>query len=559
MPNFSRADALRLSGPLFWLLLSVVVAFGAWFRLDQFFSQVLIDDEWHAVHQLLHSTPQRIALSFGYADYSIPLTLLYWWQASTFGLSEWSMRWPMLLAGLTTLVFLPWLTAQRLNRFSALALALLIAISPLLVVYSQTARPYALTVLLVWLSVWLFYRYCDNQGRKSWLVAMAYAVISALAVWLHLIVALFIAAPFILEAWRLVRLLRKNRTVFRQRLVCLLQLGLPAAMLTLALVLPPLLHDAGSLLSKTHKHHISLDTVMGTWHLWLGTSAWWLALIALILAIAGLFSVLRRFPEAVAVGLGALLTFALVTLMQPAWINHPQVLARYLLPALPLILLFIAAGFDQLRQWMGNWPTSLALLAFVLAIWLTSPLPDLLQTPNSHKTHAARIDELRPGKNETMAYMRQRPISPFWKALLNNPAGSLTIAAAPFSYQEFHWDAIFWEPASGQRVIPGFVLGLCANQRHGEVPANNRFHFNNVAYLASPQDLKKRGIDFILWQKPAYFGPAAVMTHKNLTGCGEKIRALYGPSFYEDNKIAVYSVTGKARHLRTPHPKGNTL
>ena len=50
---------------------------GAFFRIDQFSGQVLIDDEWHAVHQLLRLSPAQMFVDFGHADYSIPLGLLY--------------------------------------------------------------------------------------------------------------------------------------------------------------------------------------------------------------------------------------------------------------------------------------------------------------------------------------------------------------------------------------------------------------------------------------------------------------------------------------------------
>jgi len=534
-----------------WLTALAALAFGIWLRLDQIFAQVLIDDEWHAVHQLLKSTPDRIALSFGYADYSIPLTLLYWWEAATFGLSEWMMRWPMALAGMASLFFLPWITARRLNQFTAVAFLLLLAMSPLLIAFSQKARPYALNVLLVWLSVWLFYRYCDAPRQRRWWLGLAYALVSALAVWTHLIVALFIAAPFVLEGLRLFRLPKSER---KKHFLCLLSLALPAGALTLALTLPPLLHDAGSLLSKTHKHQVSLDTLIGAWHLWTGTASAWLAALTFFLSAIGLFRILHRFPEARAILAGLLMTLILVIVTQPAWINHPLVVARYLLPALPLALLGLAAAWDGLRQRTHPILAWFILAALATGLFYTSPLPALLKRPLSNKSHTALIYEFRPGKNEALDYMLQRPLSPFWKQLAHQPGGSQTVAVAPFAFESFHWDAIFWEPASGQRVIPGYLLGLCADTRHGEVPDNHRFRFANVAYLARPEDLKKRGVTLVLWQKPARFGKASSMTHKKLAGCGEKIRALYGAPVYEDDKIAVYPVNRTDTRLN-PLPK----
>jgi hypothetical protein len=39
-------------------------------------TQIVLDDEWHAIHKL-SSSYSNIFRSFGYADHSIPLTILY--------------------------------------------------------------------------------------------------------------------------------------------------------------------------------------------------------------------------------------------------------------------------------------------------------------------------------------------------------------------------------------------------------------------------------------------------------------------------------------------------
>ena len=98
-----------------WLLVMAMLI-GIWLRLDQFGAQVLIDDEWHAIHQLSKLGPTRMWLDFGHADYSIPLGLLYAVESSAFGLSEFAMRWPMLVCGLATLVLFPLYVAPRLGR-----------------------------------------------------------------------------------------------------------------------------------------------------------------------------------------------------------------------------------------------------------------------------------------------------------------------------------------------------------------------------------------------------------------------------------------------------------
>jgi predicted membrane-bound mannosyltransferase len=144
----------------FWLgVLGAAVLIGAWLRLEQIAIQVLINDEWHAVHQFIAHTPRQVCFDFGYADYSIPLGILDWYQAQWWGVSELTLRWPMLVRGLATLIVLPLHVAGRLGRPTAAVFALLIALSPLLVIFTRMARPYAITLLLGWVAHGAYQRY----------------------------------------------------------------------------------------------------------------------------------------------------------------------------------------------------------------------------------------------------------------------------------------------------------------------------------------------------------------------------------------------------------------
>ena len=85
---------------------------GTALRVWQLDIQILIDDEWHAVHRLLRASASDIATHLGYADYSIPLTLYYQGLHRTIGLSEWGMHVPPLLAGIGLLLVGPRLRAR---------------------------------------------------------------------------------------------------------------------------------------------------------------------------------------------------------------------------------------------------------------------------------------------------------------------------------------------------------------------------------------------------------------------------------------------------------------
>ena len=228
------------------ILVIIAIAIGTYVRFDQFLIQTLIDDEWHAVHQLLHSTPTKIATSFGHADYSIPLTLFYWFEAEYIGLSELLMRWPMMLFGLTTIIILPIYVYRYFGQLEAVVFGFLLSLSPVLTIYSRTARPYAITLFLCYFSIWAFYQYYQ-KSNKRWLYLIIYSVSTALAVWLHLIVAFFIFSPFAVE---IVRLVFNSNTDRIKNLIELITIGIPTLLLTFALVLPPLLHDFKALTVK---------------------------------------------------------------------------------------------------------------------------------------------------------------------------------------------------------------------------------------------------------------------------------------------------------------------
>src|SRR5258708_7950513 len=144
---------------LWFVSLALAIGAGVWLRLDQLASQLLLDDEWHAVYRVVHDAPGAVWLDFGHSDSSIPLTLLYLLEANVTGLSELGMRLPMLGAGLATLVLFPWYAARRVGHAEAVLFAAFLAISPLLYFFSRTARPYALTLLLVWVAHVAFRRY----------------------------------------------------------------------------------------------------------------------------------------------------------------------------------------------------------------------------------------------------------------------------------------------------------------------------------------------------------------------------------------------------------------
>ncbi|HZW74148.1 MAG TPA: hypothetical protein VFF43_11410, partial [Caldimonas sp.] len=225
-----------------WLvLLGVAIVAGAWLRWYQLGIQVLLDDEWHALHKLLVSNAADIATSFGYADHSIPLTLYYRFLWLHGGLSEWTIHFPMLVCGIALLALAPLALRRETSLAVRAAWVALLAISPLLVYHSRTARPYALTALLVPLAIVAFRRWWQaDRAATRW--AAAYVAATVLSGWLHATTLAFTLLPFAYHAVRSLVLARGgDRSGIGRAWRRLAALAVCTA-LALALVLaPPLL------------------------------------------------------------------------------------------------------------------------------------------------------------------------------------------------------------------------------------------------------------------------------------------------------------------------------
>ena len=530
------------------LLVMIAIAIGFYVRLDQFLIQTLIDDEWHAVHQLLQSTPAKIATSFGHADYSIPLTLLYWLEARLFGLSELLMRWPMMLFGLATIVVFPLYIYRHFSQEEAVLFGFLLALSPVLTIFSRTARPYAITLFLVYLAVWAFYqcyRKVDDRNSSNRLIYGAvYCLATAIAVWLHLIVVFFVFSPFVVEA---VRLLFKRNADRKRNFVLLVSIGVPALLLTSVLILPPLLSSLNALTVKAGSHLPSLDTVIGAVYIWLGTESGIMVIGCCVLALIGLPRLMKKSIITTNILVAFVFTFVLIVISQPAWVNHPFTLARYLLAIIPLLLLSVASGVYVLqntlvRRWNLQYSSFVYMtvsFGVIVGAIASSPLTGLVREPNSNTLHPVFYFEFRPENNEIDQYLLKHSYSDFWKSFSNFPPLSKKIAVAPWYFESHFWHAPKWEKASNQYVVPGFLLGLCVKERAGEVPDNPRFRFQNVSYLADPQDLKRRDISYIVYQKPNRLNIKTPYT--NISECDVALQKRYGRPIFEDEIIKVYN------------------
>jgi hypothetical protein len=548
----SGADA----SPLAITAVFAAVAIGTLLRLDQIGAQVLIDDEWHAVHQLLLHTPGEMLLDFAYSDYSIPLGILAWLESRAFGLSESLMRAPMLVCGIATLAAFPLYVARRLPPATVAVFAWLLAISPLLVIYSRMARPYAITLLLGWTAHAAFRRFWERPQAGA-TAGILYGVAATLATWLHPIIAPFVLAPF---AWAVFELRRVPESERRTQFLRLVGLALATCTVIAALVLPPLLVNPISMTLKSGVDSPNLETLAGAAYAWLGTAQGAVVVLCLALAALGVRDIARALPEARTGALGLALTFVAIVATRPAWSYNVISAARYLLPVVPLLLLAVAAGAVRVARWVGGATLPRRVLAAAIAmvpcvaLAAQSPLYDLLRRPNSQTMHLLYHFDFRPDRNPYLPYVEKIPLSLFWDSLAASPRDSLLIAAAPFHFESYNWDAPRWERLSGQRVIPGFLTGFCILERFGEVPLDPAFRFRNAVHLADRATLASRGIDYVVWQKPFehHYRGRQDLVGAATAHCEATLRDALGPPVYEDDALVAYRLSPASKANDAP-------
>jgi hypothetical protein len=342
------------------LLLPPLVA-GALLRAWGISRQVLGGDEFHALWAATDSPLREILTTYRSYDNCIPLTAFYkLWIALGGHPTEIGARLPLLLGGVALVAIGPWLLWRKIGGSAATVLAWLLAVSPMLVLYSRMARPYALVCVLVLLAVVAFESFMEHGGARR---ALAYALPGALAAYFHLGALPVVLAPLLFAMlWRFVQRRAGER------------LWLPAAGITVAVaafVIPARSSLAELVTLRAGDAQIGFDTLRIAAGLQAGAT-WVLPLLVFWgLAFVGALRLAQRDRR-----LGALLVMLVVTqwvaifVLSPSQSNHALVFQRYVLPVLPLTLVLVACGLDpgssRIRAGVAA--------AFVGALFLAGPL-----------------------------------------------------------------------------------------------------------------------------------------------------------------------------------------
>ena len=527
-----------------WKALALLaLAAGIFLRVWQLGDQILLDDEWHALHKLLHADAADIATHLGLADYSIPLTLYYRFLYLHGGLSEWGMHLPMLIAGIGLIALAPWLLRRYATPATLAIWMALLAISPFMVYHSRTARPYALTTLLVFVAVLAFWEWWRRDARRTrW--AVAYVACAWLAAWLHLITLPFTLLPFIFCG---IAALYRRAWADVGRLSLL---GIALALPLLLALLPPLRNDWGALAGKSGSDALTLDTLYRALLLCVGSANPFVFGGVMLLTALGIGAWWRR--DAAFVGYVATIVLgagAAIALAHPAWIQHPGTFARYMQPALPLLLLFAAQGFALLVARCAEALQSVLATAFAGALLLAGPIPEYEYFPNQFTGHPYFQFDYDAAHNPYRTQLPDGPVPDFYRRLAARAPRSLTLIEAPWSLETNHDPLPLYQHVHRQSVRIGLTSPLCGVRDYGDyAPDDRHMRLSQFVHLDSLLQGGDAGADFLvvhLHAWPPNLPPAPQWP--DVATCLPQLEAHFGAPAYRDEDLEVFALSDAGR------------
>jgi hypothetical protein len=533
-----------------WAFLGIgFLSLGAILRLYQLSTQLLIDDEWHAIHKLISSDWIDIATHFGFTDHCIPLTLYFKTLQALDILTEWNMRLPSIASGLALLIVAPYLL-RTLIPWSTLTIYMgLLAISPVLVYLGRTARPYALTCLLSFcaLLVFFFWQRSKERALVAWR-PFIYLFCTGLAGYAHLLTLPFTLTPFLFYGWRpsLNLCLRRASPNDLNTLKQLGGLGIATIALLTICLSPPLFNDWHSLTSKAITDSVTWNSALATWHMLLGISSLGICLSLTALMIIGIRVFYSEQPEFMQyLGLIFLLGVSVILILKPNSIFWPPVLTRYVLPALPFCLLFIAIGLQTIiSNYTPKEVRPLLIVGVTLILFVSGPVPGYMYTPNQMMGHLIFQFDYENRRNPYVQQYRDVPISDFYQQLSHSKPRSLLLIEMPWRQESYASAVPLYQRVHKQLFKAGLTDPLCGPVTWGEYQASiPGVHLSQYIHLSELLRGAYQDADYLIIRpKPMWRNNNPIETWPEMDQCLPSIRKKFGVPYFTDDEIIVYKL-----------------
>ncbi len=523
----------------FLLLFSCIFLLGAFLRLYQISSQILLDDEWHSLAFVVGKPFSEILTNFTvrYGMTSLPQNLYQWVLLNTIGWSEWLLRLQSLVPGLLVLIVGPLLAKRVIGDKSALLLALLLAISPLLIFYSRLCRPYSCVVFFSFLAVVCFSQWIKSGRTKH---AVFFALGGIMAVYFHpfaagtiLVLGLSVLAYSILVGKRKLAMLDAYPSI-KQVVITLLAMGIIGGVL----MLPALEHSWDTALKQVAgKGTVRFDGYLKCGALFSGTANPLLATLLWLVAIFGAVDLYKR-SAWFCMTLLAIFPMQILTLVlvKPHSSQVGIVIARYSIALLPIVLLFTAYGLQSLVgriPRVGRFNSHAQYLlptGFVLLLAFTGPLIGTYYSPNSFTNHGLFQQGYEPvdwslsfeseflknrRRYKSKTVMRQDQVNGFYRDLVKMDS-SRPIVEYPMRIGDYYSPLYFYQHVHRRPLLVGYCKELQVRKKLRQdgifgttlidEPVNltadqESVRYANIVDMEDFPRMRKRNVEFVIFHK----------------------------------------------------------
>jgi len=539
MKAFLSGFSSRLKDYL-WIL--PALGAGTAIRLIHLSYQIIGGDEMHTVRVALQQPLEWILTHYVTTDNCIPLTAFYRVQMDLgIRFTEMTFRLPILVLGIVFLIIAPLVLKDKIGKRPAFFLSWLIAIAPLLVFYSRMVRPYMASVFLSFAAVMCFFGWLSSRKLPT---GIAYAVLSALAIYFHLTTAPFVLAP--LAYFLLEKGIRKERER-REFISFFVIAGLTAGIILLFLV-PALPSLIPFITEKTMESSFSLKTAGGFFHFFAGTPHRLLTAIFWIVAIGGFVKlVLKRSRFALYSLFVSAIQLAALLIVSPYGSLSPLIFSRYALPLLPFVLAWVALGLAD-PWWKGQrktgaWIQAGAAIVFITGLVLTGPLctPQFYSSSFAHHTRHLNF-------HESPAFMHGKDIPAFYEQLKGMPEGALIEYPWGWVWLRSNVLSVYQNRHRRDLIVSG-VRFLSSDERikfRNHVPMSpESFLSCRARYLIVHLDLFREEETVISPQfKVPLFSDKSLRDRmrKMGTDMARQLRKLWGPPIYRDRFMRVWDL-----------------
>ncbi len=571
MKNFLKRDG----DAIFPAALAVALLAGIFLRTYLFTAQVFIDDEWHGFYYALGKSPLWLLTHFSIPGATcIPLNFYTWLLGFCGGWSEMWLRLPSLACGILCVLVCPLLAKKIIGTRQSGWLALLLAISPILIFYSRICRPYSAVALLGGAALLGAARW---QQSGEFRPALLFAVSGVLAVYFHLFAVVTVATPVLVAIiFHLFARVMKKKTIAGPSLRQWLLVAAGMALAGAALVLPALVHSMQStFFTIALKGTFRLESLPRAAMLVSGTGSPVLALMFWLLLLAGAVEQCRRnlWFGVTLVSLYPLHALALI-FSRPDGTQSAIVLARYCIPLVPVSLLLVACGL----QWSLNFlarhvalrPASQILLAgaCISALVFAGPLPQTYVSPNNFTSHGAYqhryapIDwsqsfysDFTPVDFTLVTTIRADEISPFYSQLAternHRPVIEYPMLIGdhfnPFYYyQHFHKRPVLVGYATDVALSHGLAAGNIFGNTYVDqvlslVKNPKQLKFRNLVPLDNLTAMRSSDAEYVILHRHFEADLSLVAaTLPDVERLSREYRAKIGAPVYEDANLIVF-------------------